>query len=110
MSDDDAPLILPRSAVAELHQLLGRLLGEEDRAQSSAAEGDGICTATIKSLDTDRVICCAQVAGHYDENRVPDPVVDDGPGGWHQSTAAGGDGRTRWSDRADGATPHKEAP
>lgn len=109
MSDDDAPLMLPRSAVAELHQLLGRLLGEEDHTQGSTAGSDGTCTATLTDFD-DRVIRCAQLAGHYDGGKQPEPLVDDDPGGWHRSAPDGGGDRVTWSDWATAATPHGETP
>jgi hypothetical protein len=110
VTQDDAPLILPRSTVAELHQLLGQLLGEEAPAQSSTAEGDGTCTASIKSAYTGDVRRCVQPAGHYDENRQPEPTVDDEPGGWHRSAPDPDGDRVTWSDWASGATPHQEQP
>lgn len=108
MTNEDSPLILPRAAVESLHQLLGRLLGEEDRAQSSAAEGDGTCTATLKDPD-DQVIRCAQPAGHYDGDKMPEPLAEgDDPGGWHRSAPDANGNRVTWSDWATGTTPHKE--
>ncbi len=107
MTDEDAPLMLPRAAVENLHQLLGRLLGDEGRAQSSTVEGDGICTATLKDPEG-QVIRCAQPAGHYDGDNQPDPLTDDSPGGWHRS--APGRDRVTWADWATGTTPHKETP
>ncbi|MFJ1667369.1 helix-turn-helix domain-containing protein [Streptomyces bottropensis] len=80
---------------------------KEDRPQSSTAEGDGICTATLKDLE-DQVIRCAQPAGHYNGDNQPDPLTDDSPGGWHRS--APGRDRVTWSDWATGTTPHKETP
>lgn len=109
MSAEDSPLILPRAVVEGLYQLLGRLLGEEHGAQSSAVEGDGTCTATIKNLDG-QILRCAQAAGHYDESRPPEPLVDDEPGGWHRYGPDQEGARMTWSDRADDTTPHEETP
>lgn len=109
MSAEDSPLTLPRAAVEDLYQLLGRLLGEEDRAQSSTVEGDGTCTATLKDPE-DQVIRCARPSGHYDGDNQPDPLADDDPGGWHRSAPDTGRDRVTWADWATGTTPHKESP
>lgn len=95
--------MLPRAAVESLHQLLGRLLGEDDRAQSNTVD-DGTCTATVGSLR------CARAAGHYDGDKMPEPLVDDDPGGWHRSAPDGSGNRVTWADWATGTTPHKETP
>lgn len=77
--------------------------------RGSTATADGVCTATLKTYDK-RIIRCAQPAGHYDEDKQPDPLADNDPGGWHQSTPDRDGDRMTWADRATGATPHRTEP
>lgn len=84
-------------------------LVEDWRTSPGSSTGDGVCTATI-TIHDNRPLRCAQPAGHYDEDRYPEPLVDGEPGGWHRSAPDREDDRMTWSDRASGATPHKETP
>jgi hypothetical protein len=81
----------------------------DDWRTNPSSTGDGVCTATITTHDN-RTLHCAQPAGHYDEDRYPEPPGDDDPGGWHQSAPDREDDRMTWSDRATGTTPHKGQP
>lgn len=78
------------------------------KEQPAPDTGHGICTATINDKIKGRIFRCAQKAGHYDEGKMPGSISD--PGGWHWSAPADGDDRIRWSDVADGATPHRPEP
>jgi hypothetical protein len=85
----------------------GRRVHPAPSTITSDGVGHPICTATmLHALHGTRQ--CGELAGHYDENRVPEGGVDASePGGWHRS-APDRDGRRRiWSDRFDAATPHK---
>lgn len=96
--------------VPEQAALIVDLVEDWRENPSGDSTNDGTCTASIKTLYDGQVRRCAQPAGHYDKDRQPDPLVDDDPGGWHQSTPDREGNCMTWSDWADGATPHKEQP
>jgi hypothetical protein len=96
--------------VPESACLLVELVEDWRTNSDGGAISDGVCTAIIKSPYTGNVSRCTQPATHYDENKQPDPTVDGEPGGWHQSEPDREGERMVWSDRAGGATPHKEQP
>ena len=86
-----------------------RHVAEEHGASVPPATEHGTCTATIKSYGGP-VLHCAQPAGHYDESRPPEPLVDDDPRGWHRSTPDREGGPMTWADRASDTTPHRTDP
>jgi len=63
--------------------------------------GSGRCTATLQGWPIEVVDECVHEAGHYDE-------AD--PDSWHQAEPDPDDTSRKWSDTANGATPHRAGP
>jgi hypothetical protein len=61
----------------------------------------GRCTATLQGWPIEVVDECVHEAGHYDP-------AD--PDSWHQAEPDAAGNRTKWSDSANGATPHCATP